>query len=1044
MENSVGIKVLLNLKDTQDSTNKAIKEAASSSDKLSRAFKLGNITAYIGSLKKITSELMSCVDASADYVENLNLLDVAFGKSSESAQDFVQSLADAFGLDESPLTRQLGLFRQIGNSLAIDSENADKLAKNLTKMQLDMSSLYNLDFDRAGAVLQSALAGQTKGIRSATGADITEATLQTDLLNMGINKSVSELNRASKVVLIYNSLVRQLGASQGDLARTINSPANQMRIFREQCSRLARAIGNVLLPAIGAILPYFNAFLMILVKIINTLAKFVGFDAKSMAGVTNGIGGVSTGFDDAASSADGLSKSAKEAQKSLRGFDKLNVINTPSSSSGGSGGGGGVGGVDPALLAALGDYDLKLDTLKNKATELVEQFEKWLKVLEPLKEPLEKIASLTFEGLVYVWENVIKPLGEWIGWTLIPAMVDTLASALEFVYQVMLKMKPMLDFIFKQVLEPFARTIGKAIISILKDLKNLFDVLAKSKFFTQAAALVTTFLLLQKAGGLLVTLFGKTKLGGAILSISSALLESSFNAKNFKAAMSLLATEVAPKITKLTTGVNVFQKAMIGLKNTMSVLKAAVTGLVEIYLGWKIASSAVNDMAKNGISLGNVLAATVGLVAVAIGGYTIGVTAATVATTAFGIAINSIPLVGIITAITAVVGALGILIAKLIGSKDSTEESKSAIEKYREELKRLDDQAKENAATNLVSVENAEKYRSKLLELFDANGNLNGSYEEANKWINLLNDTLGTNYTITDGKLTQDGKVVGTQKEIEDAIKKVIIQKKAEILLDAYREEYTTALKKNRESLNKLRDAQANYEKEKHTWYATDEEKLAAIEKAKEKVDKADKNYRETVKTNHSKIKDYDALLEASAEGNVEKITKASKKYLGETDNSADDVLKKTKDIKSDVSYLNGKSAKIKITGDTSGLSSGLNSYFKNNTWHAKINGQAGAIQFTQVTRRAKGGFPAEGELFIAREAGPELVGTMGNKSAVANNDQITEGIRRAARDGFLDAMMVTNNDKSVNVNITAEGDASGLLNFIQFKEKQKDRQYGL
>ncbi len=42
----------------------------------------------------------------------------------------------------------------------------------------------------------------------------------------------------------------------------------------------------------------------------------------------------------------------------------------------------------------------------------------------------------------------------------------------------------------------------------------------------------------------------------------------------------------------------------------------------------------------------------------------------------------------------------------------------------------------------------------------------------------------------------------------------------------------------------------------------------------------------------------------------------------------------------------------------------------------------------------AKGGFPQTGEMFIAREAGPEMVGTIGNRSAVANNDQIVSGIQ--------------------------------------------------
>ena len=104
------------------------------------------------------------IDASASYAENLNLLQVAFNETGKEFdrmnESFVNGLSDAFGLDESVMTRQLGYYRQIGNALAIDSEYADMLGKNLLKMQLDMSSLYNLSFERSGEVLQASMAGK--------------------------------------------------------------------------------------------------------------------------------------------------------------------------------------------------------------------------------------------------------------------------------------------------------------------------------------------------------------------------------------------------------------------------------------------------------------------------------------------------------------------------------------------------------------------------------------------------------------------------------------------------------------------------------------------------------------------------------------------------------------------------------------------------------------------------------------------------------------------------------------------------------------------
>ena len=67
----------------------------------------------------------------------------------------------------------------------------------------DISSLYNITFEQASSKLTSALTGQTKAIRS-LGADITQATLQQELYNMGINESISNMNRAEKTLLIYD------------------------------------------------------------------------------------------------------------------------------------------------------------------------------------------------------------------------------------------------------------------------------------------------------------------------------------------------------------------------------------------------------------------------------------------------------------------------------------------------------------------------------------------------------------------------------------------------------------------------------------------------------------------------------------------------------------------------------------------------------------------------------------------------------------------------------------------------------------------------
>lgn len=90
------------------------------------------------------------------------------------------------------------------------------------------------------------------------------------------------------------------------------------------------------------------------------------------------------------------------------------------------------------------------------------------------------------------------------------------------------------------------------------------------------------------------------------------------------------------------------------------------------------------------------------------------------------------------------------------------------------------------------------------------------------------------------------------------------------------------------------------------------------------------------------------------------------------------------------------------------------------------------------LPRFKDGGFPEDG-LFYANHN--ELVGQFENgRTAVANNEQIIKGIQNGVFQGMMSAL--SNGGFSSNVVIEASGDDSGLLNFISFKQKQKNRQF--
>lgn len=374
-----------------DKTNEKTKGL---SNTMKTAFNVAGIIATIKASAKLFKTLSKLVDLSSSYVENLNLLQVAYAdidektgkfnrsieETSEEIQNFIDKMADVYGLDESKLTRQFGIFRQLANAMKLPTETASNLSELMVKMTNDIASLYNLDIDRASNALQSALAGQVRPIRSATGADITEKTLQNTVDALGLDRSISQLSYVEKRLVMVISLTDQLRYAQGDWGRTIESVANQVRIMHEQWNRLSRAVGNVFYPILEKVLPYLNAVLMVLTEIFNLIAKLFGykepiFDYSGLTGASDATLDLIDGMDEASASVDNL----KDKLKGLRGFDKLNVINTPSNSGSSAGAGA---GIDPAIMdafnAKFSKYNDMMDEVNMKAREIRNNIMEWL------------------------------------------------------------------------------------------------------------------------------------------------------------------------------------------------------------------------------------------------------------------------------------------------------------------------------------------------------------------------------------------------------------------------------------------------------------------------------------------------------------------------------------------------------------------------------------------------------------------------------------------------------------------------------------------
>jgi len=382
------------------------------------------IKQIIAKVVELGKEWLKLSEKQSQYIEDLNFLNNAYGSVDNSGRKLLETLKDIVGYDPAKLTSTLATYRQFGNALEYDADVANTLAENMLKMSIDVKSITGQDLETVSKKFQSALAGNIRAVRN-YGVDITQAALGQEALALGIDKSIGDMTRAEKTLLTYIVMQKQLSTAQGDLANTVNSVSNQTEIFHNQIDMLGRNIGGFLIPILRAVIPVLNGILMVINTIMETIQNIFGISADAYAteqgvGTSDGLDELYDALEKEAGAATKASKASKEAQKTLRGFDKLNVIKTPtqSSSGGTSGGKGGGLGIDKKLMDAfkkLGEYNNQFEKMSNWATKVRDkllklinwkEIQKWIKIIK--NELVELVRTMKETGLWDLLQKIIS------------------------------------------------------------------------------------------------------------------------------------------------------------------------------------------------------------------------------------------------------------------------------------------------------------------------------------------------------------------------------------------------------------------------------------------------------------------------------------------------------------------------------------------------------------------------------------------------------------------------------------------------------------
>lgn len=464
------------------SVKNALRSVKQSSDGFGGfAKKIGVLYAKIYVLRRGFNALSGTVKLSMDYIENLNYFNAAFGQVakkadlksfkemgynsaeayynsfSQRAEQLTQKMSGfkieesgmavstgkkSMGIDPSLLMNYQAMFAQMSSSMGIASETAEKLSSVFTRLGADLASLKNEKFEKVWQNMASGMTGMSRAVDK-YGMNIREANLQQTLANIGIDKSISKLTQQEKVLLRTIVMVDSSRAAWGDLAKTMNQPANQLRLLQSNWSNLSRTIGNIFLPIVAKVLPYINAVTIMLQRFAEQIVKLLGFKDFDWGGIgATGGADIDLDFGDAEDSTAGMadnmdktSKKAKKAVDNIQGFDILNKLQEPDKDKDKDKDSG--KGLSPSETAKLGgalgklldEYDKAWNKafkdMENKANTIATKMQKALgkivKAAQPTinaikklwNEGLSKLMKFKFDNLMNFWNNFLKPIGKW-------------------------------------------------------------------------------------------------------------------------------------------------------------------------------------------------------------------------------------------------------------------------------------------------------------------------------------------------------------------------------------------------------------------------------------------------------------------------------------------------------------------------------------------------------------------------------------------------------------------------------------------------------
>ena len=354
-----------------------------------------SLSFWVQLLRMVVNFLSKGVEASADYTESINYMRAVTGEYREELEEFIKIQEAAFGLSPTELRNSVAMFYQYGESMGWTGEQAAELAESATKLAQDLASLQNIDLDEAAQKLRSGLAGETRAL-ARWGISVHESNIEQWLLSKGIDKSLNSMNEASQAAARYAYILESTTEAQGDLSRTLKSPANQFRILKTQTTLFAQNLGTLVIPMLTLFARVINGVLMPL----NAFMQ--AFTSGTTDNITESTKETTDALED-------MEKASSEAAVGLTSLDEINQDSESTASM----------GVDADIADLVADLNSLYDNGSEGAKNLTAVFQDLGEALAPVWElladpPIEFDGFLS--GVATHLEYLLTPLEDIADW----------------------------------------------------------------------------------------------------------------------------------------------------------------------------------------------------------------------------------------------------------------------------------------------------------------------------------------------------------------------------------------------------------------------------------------------------------------------------------------------------------------------------------------------------------------------------------------------------------------------------------------------------